>query len=281
MSKPRLFIASSSESYDVASACNICLDRKVDVTIWDKIFEPGGNTLGSLTTKAQTFDFALFIFSPDDITNMRERVTPTVRDNVLFELGLFIGALGKERCFILKPRDEQLHMPTDLLGVNTHDYDSNRCLEELSSAVNAACTLFTRQIEKLGVFKHKAQNLIKVSEGKGAPQYSVNDDMFRMMAKLLPTLTDTTSLNSYEFKDGLHDYKFNLSLMKLERLNLIERVNVSDFNGNEWLGYKLTQDGGDFLLDNEERLDKLLAPPRPPKQDDLDIPLDFDDDIPF
>lgn len=281
MSKPRLFIASSSESYDVASACNVCLDRKVDVTIWDKIFEPGGSTLGSLTTKARTFDFALFIFSPDDITNMRERVTPTVRDNVLFELGLFIGALGKERCFILKPRDEQLHMPTDLLGVNTNDYDSNRCHEELSSAVNAACTLFARQIEKLGVFKRKAQDIIKVSTGKGAPQYSVNDDMFKMMAKLLPTLTDRTCLSSHEFQNGLHDYKFNLSLMKLERLNLIERVNESDFNGNEWFGYKLTPDGGDFLLEHEERLDELLAPPKPPAQKYLEPPMNFDDDIPF
>nr|WP_317401654.1 nucleotide-binding protein [Plesiomonas shigelloides] len=280
MSKPRIFIASSSESYDVASACNVCLDRKVDVTIWDKIFEPGGSTLGSLTSKARTFDFALFIFSPDDITNMRERVTPTVRDNVLFELGVFIGALGKERCFILKPRDQQLHMPTDLLGVNTNDYDSNRCHEELSSAVNAACTLFTRQIESLGTFKHKIQDTIRVSSGKGAPQYSVNKDMLNIMAKLLSTLTDRTYLNSNELQDGLHDYKFNISLMKLERLNLIERVNLSDFNGNEWFGYKLTQDGGDFLLENEELLDQLLAA-KPVGKKYHESAIDFDDNIPF
>lgn len=283
MSKPRLFIASSSESYDIASACNVCLDRKVEVTIWDKIFEPGGDTMNSLTTKARNMDFALFIFAPDDITNMRERVQPTVRDNVLFELGLFFGCLGKERCFILKPRDQTLHMPTDLLGVNTNDYDPNRIDGNLSSAVNAACTLFLKQIEILGNYKQQTQqtkDLLKVSSPKVSPHFNINDDMFRILGNLLSTLTDGYCLTSGAFRHGMPEHKFNISLVKLERLNLIERANESDFNGNEWFGYRLTQDGGDFVIDNEERLNSLFEPPKSSALESA-LPEDFDDDIPF
>lgn len=283
MEKPRLFIGSSSESYDVASACNVCLDRKVEVTIWDKIFEPGGDTLSSLLTKANNVDFALFIFTPDDLTNMRENLKPTVRDNVLFELGLFIGALGKERCFILKPRDEKLHMPTDLLGVNTCDYAPNRGDGDMESAVNAACTRFITQINKLGFFQRQSRDIVKVNSKKGMPEHHITDAMIKMMGTLLPTLTDRSYLDSSEFKSSIPDYKFNLSLIKLKKLNLIERVIDSDFNGNEWFGYKLTGDGGDYLLDNEDSLDKIFNPPQVqviPKQY-AEPPMDFDDDIPF
>ncbi|WP_320151030.1 nucleotide-binding protein [uncultured Tolumonas sp.] len=192
MTKPRLFIGSSSESYDVASACNACMDRKVEVTLWDKIFEPGGNTLSSLLNKATNVDFALFIFNPEDITMMRNNSKPVIRDNVLFELGLFIGAIGKERCFILAPRDADFHMPTDLLGINRHDYDPSRTDNDLESAVNAACTRFINQINKLGNFKRQSIDLLRVQESPINHNFTISDDMMRILAKLLPTMTDSS-----------------------------------------------------------------------------------------
>ena len=44
------------------------------------------------------------------------------RDNVIFELGLLMGALGRERVFILKPRNVDIRIPSDLLGVTWLDY---------------------------------------------------------------------------------------------------------------------------------------------------------------
>ena len=197
MSKPRLFIGSSSESYGVASACNACLDRKVEVTVWDKIFTPGSDTLSSLLNKSINVDFSLFIFTPEDITIMRENRKPTVRDNVLFELGLFIGSLGKERCFILKPRDQELYMPTDLLGINTHDYDPYRTDNDLESAVNAACTRFLNQVDKLGCFSRQTVDLLKTEKSVINLNFSVSDEMLKILANLLPTCTDQTSLTAY------------------------------------------------------------------------------------
>jgi CRP/FNR family transcriptional regulator, cyclic AMP receptor protein len=44
------------------------------------------------------------------------------RDNVIFELGLLMGALGRDRVFILKPKGVDVRIPTDLLGVNWLEY---------------------------------------------------------------------------------------------------------------------------------------------------------------
>ena len=49
--------------------------------------------------------------------------TRTTRDNVIFELGLMMGTLGRERCFALLPAPhDNLHILTDYLGMNYCTY---------------------------------------------------------------------------------------------------------------------------------------------------------------
>ena len=127
MRKPRLFIASSAESLPIAEAVNVNLDHDFEVTIWKNgTFKLSSSTIDDLVEKSSTVDFALFIFAPDDITSIRSRKEHVVRDNVIFEMGLFVGAIGKSRSFILKPRNVEMHLPTDLLGVTPADYEATR-----------------------------------------------------------------------------------------------------------------------------------------------------------
>ncbi|MGF1765016.1 TIR domain-containing protein [Aliivibrio kagoshimensis] len=290
MNLPRIFIGSSSESYEVASACNTCMDRKAEGTLWPNIFAPGGSTLNSLTEKASNVDFALFIFSPDDITKMRNSTVQSVRDNVLFELGLFIGSLGQERCFILKPRDVILHMPTDLLGLNTMDYNAERGDGDLDSAVNAACSKFIKVMGTLGRFDKKTKDFIKL--GSKHKTYELTDDCHRMIASLVVSINNFDAISQFDLEsmnDSLSPLRYNVSLMKLERAGIVDRINEGDINGNQWYGYKLTSDGIEFVLENEGMLDELMRPKqqRPlqrPQQNPKkynEPPMDFDDEIPF
>ncbi|TXK84076.1 TIR domain-containing protein [Paenibacillus sp. N3.4] len=98
--KAKLFIGSSAESIDVAEALQANLHYSFDVTVWSQLlFPPSNTTLAPLIKQAKTSDFAVFVFQPDDLTLLRDLVVSTVRDNVILELGLFIGQLGLERTY--------------------------------------------------------------------------------------------------------------------------------------------------------------------------------------
>ena len=117
--KPSLFVGSSSESLDVAFAVQKNLDADAEVTVWNQgIFELSKFSLESLDEALDNTDFGVFVFSPDDITRVRDIEFQTVRDNVVFELGLFIGRLGRRKSFLIMPRGiSDFHLPSDLLGI--------------------------------------------------------------------------------------------------------------------------------------------------------------------
>ena len=151
MGKPKLFIGSSAEQLSVAYAVQENLESDVEVTVWTQgVFELSRSTLESLVDVLGDTDFALFVFVSDDVTRMRKSAQNTVRDNVVFELGLFIGRLGRERNFILMPRDQDLHLPTDLLGMTPVIYDGNRQDGNVLAALGPACNRVRKAISKFG-----------------------------------------------------------------------------------------------------------------------------------
>jgi hypothetical protein len=69
---------------------------------------------------------------------IRGQKQPAVRDNVIFEFGLFVGHLGRENSVMLLPKGEGLRIPSDLWGVNVLTFDSNREDRNLQAAVGPA-----------------------------------------------------------------------------------------------------------------------------------------------
>ncbi|MEK5745339.1 TIR domain-containing protein, partial [Acinetobacter variabilis] len=47
----------------------------------------------------------------------RKEVKKIPRDNVVLELGMFLGRLGKERAFFALPKDIDVKIPTDFNGI--------------------------------------------------------------------------------------------------------------------------------------------------------------------
>lgn len=146
----RLFVASSTEGLDVAYAVQHNLEHNLEVTVWPQgVFEPSKSSLESLIKALDSFDAAVFVFTPDDIVTMRGAEHHAVRDNVIFESGLFIGRLGRERCFFLTPHTGQpFQLPSDLIGVNPLTYNATRSDDNLRAATGPACqeirTVFKR-----------------------------------------------------------------------------------------------------------------------------------------
>ncbi|MGH9406862.1 MAG: TIR domain-containing protein [Terriglobia bacterium] len=146
--KPKVFIASSKEGERWARAVHANLEDKAEVTEWTDAFQIGQNTIDELLRKLRQSSFGIFVLSPDDTVTIRGKRADTARDNVIMELGMFIGRLGKERSFIVKPKNSKLRIPTDLLGVVTGEYDAGREDKDYQSACRPVCTQIADAMEK-------------------------------------------------------------------------------------------------------------------------------------
>lgn len=115
-----VFIGSSSEAADVAKYLDKALKKHgIETRSWiDGVFQASETTIESLTNIASKVDFAILLLTPDDMTTSRKMLANSPRDNVVFELGLFMGALGRDRTLIVADKSVG-KLPSDLLGVVT------------------------------------------------------------------------------------------------------------------------------------------------------------------
>jgi CRP/FNR family transcriptional regulator, cyclic AMP receptor protein len=149
---PVIFIGSSVEGLAVARAivAGFKFDKFVP-KLWSTpgVFEPGGATLDTLMKEVDAADFAMFVFGPDDKITSRDERYRGPRDNVIFELGLFMGRLDRERALIVKEHSSDIKIPTDLLGVTPVTYVS-KAGQDLASAVESVCNDVRKIVEKYG-----------------------------------------------------------------------------------------------------------------------------------
>ena len=156
MTKPSLFIGSSSEGLAFARAVRGLLTEDAEVTVWKEgFFSLGSTYIETLVNSLPRFDFAILVFTPDDLVNSRDAEVFGPRDNVIFELGLFMGRLGRSRTFILHQADARLKMPTDLSGVTMATYEWPRVDRSHRAAVGSACDSIREVIRALGVSEAK------------------------------------------------------------------------------------------------------------------------------
>ncbi|WP_019882486.1 MULTISPECIES: nucleotide-binding protein [unclassified Methylophilus] len=158
--KPKIFIGSSREGLDIANPIHANLTRDAECTVWSNgVFQISGSTLYSLINALRNSDFGVFVFSPDDLTIMRGQQNPVVRDNVIFELGLFIGRLGVERCFFITPDHvADLRLPTDLMGILPGQYEANRHDQNWLAATNPVCMQIRAKLIELKSFQDATVN---------------------------------------------------------------------------------------------------------------------------
>ena len=149
---PSLFIGSSSEGLPVARALQAELDQVCEPLVWSQsVFEPTGTIIGTLLEMAQSTDFAAVVLTPDDSVVRRDEKIIVARDNVVFELGLFLGTLGPRRVFIIHPHNLDLTLPSDLAGVTCLGYRQYRSDQNLQAAIGPAATMIQERIASEGL----------------------------------------------------------------------------------------------------------------------------------
>ncbi len=179
--RPKIFIGSSTEGLKVAQSIQVLLDNSCEVTIWSQgVFGLSQGTLESLVLALDKYDFAILALTPDDMTTSKEQTTQSPRDNVLFELGLFVGGIGRDRTFIVFDRSKQIKIPTDLAGITFASFQEHSDGNLLAS-LGAPTTLIQNEIQRLGI---RVTNHLK-KLGSATDEFELTNDRFKKLIELI------------------------------------------------------------------------------------------------
>lgn len=135
---PKIFIASSSEGKDAIEAIKTQFaGSNTEIISWTKrgLFEPSTHAIETLEKNVCDVDFAIIIIGPDDVVKSRGKKTDAPRDNIIFETGLFMGALGRRRVFMIESTNTQIKIPSDLNSLTSLRYRNAKELNEICTQI--------------------------------------------------------------------------------------------------------------------------------------------------
>ncbi|WP_050027391.1 nucleotide-binding protein [Verrucomicrobium sp. BvORR034] len=218
--RPVVFIGSSSEGLPIAEALQANLDHNAEAILWSQgVFGLSTGTLETLVSRLSEFDFAILILTADDLTLSRGTESASPRDNVVFELGLFMGALGRTRTFIVYDRTKNIRLPSDLAGVSAATYQPPSA-GTLQSALGACTTAIRSAIQAQG------RRVAILAETPIRPE-----DQFRVIASLLDNAALQFLILMMESGTSIHrEASFNMGIRYELSINL-------NGNRNEAGGY--------------------------------------------
>ncbi|AYL80381.1 nucleotide-binding protein [Pseudomonas syringae pv. actinidiae] len=120
--KHRIFAISSAEALPVVESGiqHFAHDANLEYAPWSmpQIFQLSSYPMDDLEAELSNADFAVAIANDDDIVTSRNLEQPMPRDNVLFELGLFVGRFGRKRTVLMAPKGTEVKLPSDLKGLS-------------------------------------------------------------------------------------------------------------------------------------------------------------------
>ena len=148
--EPSVFIGSSSEQIAIAEAVEVNLTPVAEISSWKHSFTAGQAFYVELLRFKEKFDFAVMVLTPDDMVRSRGELYNAPRDNMIFELGLFLGSLGPDRVFVLIDETVKTKLMSDYSGVAFLTYNGQRADKDYIQAVSPACVRMKQVITRLG-----------------------------------------------------------------------------------------------------------------------------------
>lgn len=119
--KRKLFIGSSKEGLDIARHLDGILKKEfsdwLECETWDEgaMFSQNQSTLDALIKASRRYDYGILVATADDIVESKNAMNFAPRDNVILEMGMFLGSLGLTRAFLLV--EEDIKLPSDYHGI--------------------------------------------------------------------------------------------------------------------------------------------------------------------
>ncbi len=155
MEKPKIFIASSGRTLILAEKLRDELVTDFcDAKLWsdESRASPGATIIEMLQSAADRYDFAVILLARDDVIVREAGEAMKARDNCVFEAGIFIAALGRERCFLVNSVDQR-DLPSDLGGIISVPFKEPANLrdrQECADAISSASAILKDKVQRLG-----------------------------------------------------------------------------------------------------------------------------------
>ncbi len=227
--KPAVFVGSSTEGLRLAGAIRRHLVEHAEVTLWNEdFFDIGTTFIETLVNAVSRFDFAVLILTPDDMVESRSDTTLGPRDNVLFEAGLFMGRLGRDRTFIVHQAGPALKIPTDLAGLTTAKYYP-RADQNAMQEVGPASNIIQEAIRNRGFSRERTSQRIQQVAQEQQRQADEIGWIKLLLELVLPTYErqhlQGLSAKGAHFWVNLHEdhSAFEWELRHLLNVGLVER----------------------------------------------------------
>jgi len=141
--RPKIFIGSSKAGYPIAEKVKANMGIHSDCFLWQdpNVWEPNRSTFDNLLRMVSFFDFGVFVATADDLTMTNDTIVIEPRDNVILEMTLFLGAMGRDKSFLLV--EEGTKLPTDFAGIYMPRFDRNN-----EKSIKDACNEYSSKIEE-------------------------------------------------------------------------------------------------------------------------------------
>lgn len=141
--KPKIFIGSSTAGYPVAQKVKKYLAKVGDCFLWKEpnMWEPNRSTFDNLLRMVAYFDFGIFVATADDVTYTNKKIVVEPRDNVILEMALFLGAMGRDKSFLLV--ESGIKLPSDFDGIYMPRFEKNN-----DQLIKNACSEYANKIDE-------------------------------------------------------------------------------------------------------------------------------------
>lgn len=185
--KPTVFLSSSVEGAGLARAVRSLLERDCRVLFWiDNMVELDAEKRESLVEAVEQADLAILFLAGDEL-ELRKSNSRKLRDQVILELGIFMGLVGWDRTLLLCREDRDVDLPFE--GINVARYAAARGERGLHTAVESAYLSIRKAFENLDVRVSRAgwlqRELLASGDTELPPKSSEIDHLYGELHQLL------------------------------------------------------------------------------------------------
>lgn len=214
-----LFIGCSDEASHVAFEVKAVLEAKFKKRLDVKVFKETEwknltAILDNLRNRLDEYYYAVFIGYPDDVVLSRNEFYYSCRDNVLFEMGLFLSRVGRDRTFFVLPNKLNYNgaRPIQLDTVNTKKDIEFKLLSDFgkSLVINSRIKLSYQKAKRKNPDTGKFEFY-----DKWLPEKDIKDELKQLVADI-------------ETQEGLLDASKSNSITKESEIVSISRTIVED-----------------------------------------------------